>query len=133
MRSGGPPTLWWHFNYVRRGLGTAHAMKALKNFVAVAGYAAAVETPTAGKRFGLDQMRMLEIMNVSTGRNFNSEVVLQEHVVNGRFASGFALGPLAKDVKIAADLMRDGRLDAPLARLVSQRYEQAWEQDSIES
>lgn len=53
--------------------------------------------------------------------------------MNGRLASGFALGLLAKDVKIAADLMRDVRLDAPLARLVSQRYEQAWEKDSIES
>jgi hypothetical protein len=29
----------------------------------------------------IDQTRMLEIMNVSTGHDFNTEVVLQEHVV----------------------------------------------------
>ena len=79
----------------------------------------------AGKRFGLDPTRMLEIMNVSTGRNFNTEVVLKEHVVDERFATGFQLGLLAKDVKIAADLTRTVHLDAPLARLVSERYEQA--------
>jgi 3-hydroxyisobutyrate dehydrogenase len=106
-------------------LGSGHAMKALNNFVAAAGYVAAVEALMAGKRFGLDPTRMLEIMNVSTGRNFNTEVVLKEHVVDERFATGFQLGLLAKDVKIAADLTRTVHLDAPLARLVSERYEQA--------
>jgi len=106
-------------------LGTGHAMKALNNFVAASGYAAAVEALLTGKRFGLDPTRMLEIMNVSTGRNFNTEVVLQEHVVDGKYASGFALGLLAKDVKIAADLTRAVNIDAPMAQLVSRRYEQA--------
>ncbi|HEV7632693.1 MAG TPA: NAD(P)-dependent oxidoreductase [Steroidobacteraceae bacterium] len=106
-------------------LGTGHAMKALNNFVAASGYAAAVEALLTGKRFGLDPTRMLEIMNVSTGRNFNTEVVLQEHVVGGKYASGFALGLLAKDVKIAADLTRAVNIDAPMAQLISRRYEQA--------
>jgi 3-hydroxyisobutyrate dehydrogenase len=107
------------------GLGTGHAMKALNNFVAASGYAAAVEALLAGKRFGLDPSRMLAIMNSSTGRNFNTEVVLQEHVVNERYATGFSLGLLTKDVGIAADLMRTVKLDAPMARLVEQRYQQA--------
>lgn len=104
------------------GLGTGHAMKALNNFVAAAGYSAAAEALLAGKRFGLDQTRMLEIMNSSTGRNFNTEVVLQEHVVKQRYATGFSLGLLAKDVGIAADLMRAVGLDAPLSTLLDERY-----------
>src|SRR6185369_11022827 len=107
------------------GLGTGHAMKALNNFVAAAGYSAAVEALLAGKRFGLDPTRMLAILNSSTGRNFNTEVVLQEHVVNQRFATGFSLGLLAKDVGIAADLMKFVGLDAPMAALVEGRYQQA--------
>lgn len=107
------------------GLGTGHAMKALNNFVAAAGYSAAVEALIAGKRFGLDPTRMLAILNSSTGRNFNTEVVLQEHVVNQRFATGFSLGLLAKDVGIAADLMKFVGLDAPLAALIESRYQQA--------
>src|SRR5689334_19237214 len=107
------------------GLGTGHAMKALNNFVAASGYTAAVEALLAGKRFGLDPTRMLAILNSSTGRNFNTEVVLQEHVVNQRFATGFSLGLLAKDVGIAADLMKFVGLDAPLAALIESRYQQA--------
>ena len=107
------------------GLGTGHAMKALNNFVAASGYSAAVEALMAGKRFGLDPTRMLAILNSSTGRNFNTEVVLQEHVVNQRYATGFSLGLLAKDVAIAADLMKFVGLDAPLAALIESRYQQA--------
>jgi 3-hydroxyisobutyrate dehydrogenase len=107
------------------GLGTGHAMKALNNFVAAAGYAACAEALIAGERFGLDPTRMVEILNVSTGRNFHTDVVLREHVIGGKFATGFTLGLLAKDVKIAADLARDLNYDAPLVRLVSARFYQA--------
>jgi 3-hydroxyisobutyrate dehydrogenase len=106
-------------------LGTGHAMKALNNFVAAAGYSAVAEALLAGKRFGLDATRMIEVLNASTGRNFNTEIVMQEHVVNGRFATGFSLDLLAKDVHIAADLMRAVALDAPLAQLIDQRYQVA--------
>jgi 3-hydroxyisobutyrate dehydrogenase len=107
------------------GLGSAHAMKALNNFVAAASFAACAEALLAGQRFGLDPARMVEILNVSTGRNFHTDLVLREHVVEGKFATGFQLGLLAKDVRIAADLAHDLRLDAPLARLVSERFETA--------
>jgi 3-hydroxyisobutyrate dehydrogenase len=107
------------------GLGTGHAMKALNNFVAAAGFAACAEALIAGERFGLDPGRMVEILNVSTGRNFHTDMTLREHVVGGKFATGFALGLLAKDVKIAADLTRDLNFDAPLVRLVSARFDQA--------
>lgn len=107
------------------GIGSGHAMKALNNFVAAAGFAACAEALLAGQRFGLDPKRIVEILNVSTGRSFHTDVVLQEHVVGGKFATGFQLGLLAKDVRIAADLMCDLELDAPLAHLVSQRFEAA--------
>jgi 3-hydroxyisobutyrate dehydrogenase len=107
------------------GLGSGHAMKALNNFVAAAGFAACAEALLAGQRFGLDPARMIEILNVSTGRSFHTDLVLREHVVEGKFATGFQLGLLAKDVRIAADLAHKLRLDSPLARLVSERFETA--------
>ena len=86
-------------------LGSGHAMKALNNYVAAAalrrgGGGAA----SSGKRFGLEPAVMVEILNASSGRNFNTEIVFARHVVGGRFATGFALGLMAKDVGIAADL-----------------------------
>ena len=103
-------------------LGTGHAMKALNNFVAAACYTASAEALLIGRRFGLDGHKMLDIINVSTGRNFNTEVVMKEQVLERKFSSGFALGLLAKDVKIAADLARTVKVDAPLTRLVNDRY-----------
>jgi 3-hydroxyisobutyrate dehydrogenase len=103
-------------------LGTGHAMKALNNFIAATAYAASAEALLIGKRFGLDQATMIDIINASTGRNFITELVMKEHVLSGKFATGFALGLLAKDVRIAADLGEAVKLDAPVSRLVRERW-----------
>ena len=101
------------------GPGNGHAMKALNNFVAGTGFIAVSEAVLVGKRFGLDPNVMIDVMNVSTGKNFNTENVAKQHVISGAFASGFALGLLAKDVKIAADLASAIDVDSPLTRLSS--------------
>ena len=101
------------------GPGNGHAMKALNNFVAGTGFIAVAEAVLVGKRFGLDPNVMIDVMNVSTGKNFNTESVVKQHVISGAFASGFALGLLAKDVKIAADLATAIDVDSPLTRLSS--------------
>ena len=101
------------------GPGNGHAMKALNNFVAGTGFIAVAEAVLVGKRFGLDPNVMIDVMNVSTGKNFNTESVVKQHVISGAFASGFALGLLAKDVKIAADLASAIDVDSPLTRLSS--------------
>ena len=103
-------------------LGTGHAMKALNNFVAAAGYTAAAEALLAGRRFGLDPAVMVEVLNASTGRNFSTEFAMKEHVLTGKFATGFTLGLLAKDIGIAADLAAELGFDAPLSRLLKQRW-----------
>jgi 3-hydroxyisobutyrate dehydrogenase len=106
-------------------LGAGHAMKALNNFVAATGFMAAAEALLIGKRFGLAPTTILDVLNASTGRNFLTEFVMKEHVLEGRHATGFSVGLLAKDVKIAADLGAAVRLDAPLTRLVSERWSSA--------
>ncbi len=99
------------------GSGTGHAMKALNNFIAGTNFLAAAEALVVGKRFGLDPALMVEIINQSTGRSFSTEHVLPQHVLSRKFASGFQLGLLAKDVKIAADLAEDLQAHAPLTQL----------------
>jgi 3-hydroxyisobutyrate dehydrogenase len=107
------------------GPGNGHAMKALNNFVAGTGFIAVAEAILVGKRFGLDPNVMIDIMNVSTGKNFNTENVVKQHVISGGFASGFALGLLAKDVKIAADLAHAIDVESPLTRLSASLLEEA--------
>jgi 3-hydroxyisobutyrate dehydrogenase len=106
-------------------LGAGDAMKAANNYAAAATYAATAEALSMGKSFGLDPAQMVEIINTSTGRSFVSEVVMKEHVVNGAFATGFALALLTKDVGIAARLGAELRLDAPISKLVLERMKRA--------
>ncbi len=106
-------------------LGSGHATKALNNFVAAAAYTAAVEALAVGQAFGLDPRTMIDVVNASTGRSFSTEQVVKEHVVSGRYATGFTLGLLAKDVSIAADLADVTGIDAPACRLVSSRWAEA--------
>ncbi len=99
------------------GSGTGHAMKALNNFIAGTNFLAAAEALVVGQRFGLDPVLMTDIINQSTGRNFSTENLLKQQVLNRKFGSGFQLGLLAKDVKIAADLADDLQAHAPIGRL----------------
>jgi 3-hydroxyisobutyrate dehydrogenase len=47
--------------------------------------------------------------------------------VTGRYATGFALGLLAKDTAIAASLAGAAGIDAPACRLIGERWAQAAE------
>src|SRR5579875_3674581 len=108
-------------------LGSGHAMKALNNYIAAAGYTAVVEALMIGEKFGLDQNIMVDILNASTGRNFTTENMIKQQILSGQFATGFALGLMAKDVKIAADLGEAMRHDAPVSRLMRERWAAARE------
>lgn len=85
-------------------LGSGHAAKALNNYVSAAGLAASCEALLVAERFGLDPATLVDVLNVSTGRNNSTEVKLKPFVLSGTFASGFALALMAKDLGIAADL-----------------------------
>ncbi|MEJ8573771.1 NAD(P)-dependent oxidoreductase [Microbaculum marinum] len=106
-------------------LGCGHAMKALNNYLAATSFAATCEAVLIGERFGLDPDVMADIFNVSTGKTFCSENLLKHEILSGRFGSGFAAGLLAKDVKIASDLGEEIGVDAPVSRLVRDRWADA--------
>jgi 3-hydroxyisobutyrate dehydrogenase len=113
--------------FVLGGLGNGHAMKAINNTIAGATMIGVAEGLALGEAFGLDPATLVDVLNASTGRSFVTELVAKEHVVPGRFATGFALGLLAKDVRIAADLGDDIALDLPLFRLARERFARARE------
>jgi len=100
-------------------LGTGHAMKALNNFVAAAAYTASTEALIAGERFGLDPQVMVDIFNASTGQSFVTTHVLGEHIVQGKFGTGFALPLMTKDVGIALALQKSVHHSAPVCEAVT--------------
>jgi 3-hydroxyisobutyrate dehydrogenase len=113
-------------NFFHTGpLGSGHAMKALNNFVGGGTYTLVAEALAIGQRFGLTPDTMIDVMNASTGRSFNTEIVFKEHVITGRYDTRFAVGLLSKDVGIAAKLAGSSGVEAPLCQLVSARWAEA--------
>lgn len=102
--------------------GCGHAMKALNNVVAATAFTITAEALIVGQRFGLDPAVMVDVLKVSSGRTFHADTSFPDHVLTRRFASGFTLGLLAKDVGIAAALADELRADAPLVELVSRLW-----------
>jgi 3-hydroxyisobutyrate dehydrogenase len=106
-------------------LGSGHAMKALNNFVGGTTYLLTAEALVVGQEYGLTPATMIDVFNASTARSFNSEIVFKDHVITGTYATRFALGLLAKDVGIGANLAVAKGIDAPLAQLSAERWQQA--------
>ena len=75
------------------GLGCGHAMKALNNFLAGTSFAAAREAVRVGRTFGLDPAVMIDVINVSTGRSFPTDLVMKQHVLSGNFAHRLCARP----------------------------------------
>jgi|HubBroStandDraft_5_1064220.scaffolds.fasta_scaffold40944_2 3-hydroxyisobutyrate dehydrogenase len=106
-------------------LGAGHAMKALNNYVSAAAFQATCEALLIGKRFGIDPTQLIDILNVSTGRTFHSELSMKDHVIAGRHAAGFLLALAAKDVRIAAGLAAALKIQAPMLQLSAQQMSAA--------
>ena len=106
-------------------LGCGHAMKCLNNFLGATNFAAAAEAIRVGREFGLDPAVMLSVINNSTGRSMMSENLIGQEVLSGRFATGFALGLLAKDVGIAASLAEQIGVENPIGRLTRDLWAEA--------
>jgi 3-hydroxyisobutyrate dehydrogenase len=86
------------------GCGSGHAVKSLNNYLSAVALAATAEAMLAGERFGIAPAVLLEVINHSTGRNTATEQKYPAFVLPRSFDSGFALGLMAKDLRIALTL-----------------------------
>jgi 3-hydroxyisobutyrate dehydrogenase len=107
--------------------GSGDTMKALNNFIAAANFRAVSEALAMGVKFGLDPNLIIDILNVSTGRSFTSEGAFKTQVLTGKYAAGFTVGLLAKDVKIASDLAGELGVMAPMCSVVYNAFAHARE------
>ncbi|QKC91921.1 NAD(P)-dependent oxidoreductase [Mesorhizobium sp. NZP2234] len=96
---------------VTGAVGSGHAMKALNNYVSAAGLQAACEALLIGQEFGIEPDVLVDVLNVSTGRNNSTELKLKPFIIREDFASGFSMALMAKDIETAAELAR--RLGRP--------------------
>lgn len=113
--------------YRTGAIGSGQAMKALNNLLSAVGLWAAAEALLVGKRFGLDPALMIEILNVSTGRNNSTENKMAQHVLSRTFASGFGLDLLVKDIATALALADELGLDVPVSTHAVDQWRRAQE------
>src|SRR5690606_26236478 len=77
--------------------------------------------------FGLPEDKLIDIINVSTGRSFISQVLMKNRLANPQFRAGFSIGLMAKDMQITADLADHVGFDGPACRLTLERWIRARE------
>tara|TARA_B100000787_G_scaffold164329_1_gene146915 strand:- start:954 stop:1862 length:909 start_codon:yes stop_codon:yes gene_type:complete len=87
-------------------LGSAHAMKAINNYVSAMGLVAASEAIILGEKFGIDPNTINKILNVSSGKNNSTENKISQFVLTEKFSSGFSLSLMSKDIMIANNLAK---------------------------
>jgi 3-hydroxyisobutyrate dehydrogenase len=104
------------------GLGSGQAMKALNNLVSAAGFLIGIEALLIGKKFGLDPALMTDVLNASTGMNNSTRKKFKQFVLADKFTSGFSLDLMVKDLSIALDVGREGRVSTPFAALCREMW-----------
>lgn len=99
-------------------VGAGFAVKAINNALLAVNLWAAGEGLAALSRDGVDLGAALEVINASSGRSNASENLIAQRVLSREFPVTFALGLLAKDAGIAADVVRGAGGSAPVLMAV---------------
>jgi len=106
-------------------VGSGDALKAVNNALLAANILAVGEGLAALVKAGVPAAKALEIINVSSGRSFVSEVLVPTRVLNGSWPRTFRLALLDKDVRIAVGLLEETGVEGPVLQLVSKQFREA--------
>jgi len=100
--------------------GAGHTAKLINNLLCAAHLVTTAEAVALGKKAGLDPAALLEGLNAGSGRSAVSEVNFPRWILNDGFDSGFTMGLMRKDVRLAQALMAQQGLELPLSTQVSE-------------
>ncbi|GAA2243849.1 NAD(P)-dependent oxidoreductase [Herbiconiux moechotypicola] len=85
-------------------VGAGHALKAINNLMSAAHLWVTSEAMLTGIAFGLDPSVMLDAINTSSGRSGSTQLKWPNFIVGESYDSGFGLGLMLKDMRIATGL-----------------------------
>ena len=80
--------------------GLAQALKLANNFLSATALAATSEAVAFGVSVGLDMATMVDVLSASSGHNTATSDKFPNHVITGRYASGFSNSLMDKDVQL---------------------------------
>lgn len=104
--------------HVGEEAGQGQALKILNNYLSGTALAATCEAMLYGVSQGLDMKTMLDVVNVSTGRNSATEEKFPNRVLTGTFKGGFATALLAKDINLFLDNAHNAGTPTQVADIV---------------
>jgi 3-hydroxyisobutyrate dehydrogenase len=104
--------------------GAAQALKLANNFLSATALAATSEAVAFGQAAGLEINVMLDVLNNSSGSNTATSDKFPNHVVNGRFASGFANSLMSKDVQLYLAAAGDTGVSTQIGSVTASVWEQ---------
>ena len=102
--------------------GAGAVAKLVNNLLCAAHLLTNGEAMRLAEAAGVPAARVLEAINAASGRSAVSEVNMPRWILSGSFDSGFTMGLMRKDVRLAARLIEASGLDAPLSREVTARW-----------
>jgi 3-hydroxyisobutyrate dehydrogenase-like beta-hydroxyacid dehydrogenase len=105
--------------------GQGQAMKLLNNFLSATALAATSEALAFGETHGLDLAVMLDVLNVSTGRNSATADKFPNRVLTGTFDAGFRTALMAKDLRLYRDLVAAAGTRGNVSRVVAAVWQEA--------
>ena len=102
--------------------GAGNVAKLVNNLLAAAHMVTTSEGLKLALAAGIDPEAALGVINAASGRSMISEVHFPTWVVSNRFDSGFSMGLMRKDVRLASELAARTGADLPLAEMVAQLW-----------
>lgn len=86
--------------HVGERAGQGQAMKLANNYLSATALAATSEAIAFGMAHGLDMATMVDVINVSTGRNSASADKFPNRIMSGTYDAGFSTSHMTKDVDL---------------------------------
>ena len=103
-------------------IGAGHALKAVNQALLAIHIWSLGEGLLALTRVGVPPAIALEVINASSGRSNSSQNLFPARVLNRAFPRTFKLALIDKDVRIAAQLLRDQNVPSPLTQLTAELF-----------
>jgi 3-hydroxyisobutyrate dehydrogenase len=105
--------------------GAGNVAKLVNNLLVAVNLLTVSEAMRLSEAAGVPTADVLKVVNAASGRSAVSEVNYPRWIQSGTFDSGFTMGLMRKDVRLAKSLIAETGLDLPLAEMVARVWKES--------
>ncbi|WP_433706392.1 NAD(P)-dependent oxidoreductase [Paraburkholderia sacchari] len=110
------------------GIGAGHTAKAVNNLITATTLAITSEAMALGVKMGVNAQALLDVINAGSGRSAASETKFPQQILSRKFAPGFSIALMCKDVGIALGMAHDVDAPAQISAAVHELWKRGVEQ-----